>query len=72
MTDRFHAGTFLWGVVLTLTGAALASVGFGWWDISSIDLRYVAPVFVILVGAVILLGALTPARNGGSRVDKTE
>jgi uncharacterized membrane protein YeaQ/YmgE (transglycosylase-associated protein family) len=72
MTDRFHAGTFLWGVVLTLTGAALASVGFGWWDISSIDLRYVAPVFVILFGAVILLGALTPGRNGGSRVDKTE
>jgi uncharacterized membrane protein YeaQ/YmgE (transglycosylase-associated protein family) len=72
MTDRFHAGTFLWGVVLTLTGAALASVGFGWWDVSSIDLRYVAPVFVILVGAVILLGALTPGRNGGSPVDKTE
>lgn len=72
MTDRFHVGTFLWGVLLTLTGAALASVGFGWWDISSIDLRYVAPVFVILVGAVILLGALTPGRNGGSRVDNTE
>jgi hypothetical protein len=72
MTDRFHVGTFVWGVVLTLTGAALASVGFGWWDISSIDLRYVAPAFVILVGTQILLGALTPGRNGGSSVDKNQ
>jgi hypothetical protein len=63
MSDRFHVGTFLWGVVLTITGAALAAVGFGLWDISSIDLRYVAPTFVILVGIVILLGALMPGRR---------
>lgn len=72
MTDQFHVGTFLWGVVLTLTGAALAAVGFGWWDISSIDLRYVAPALVIVVGSVILVGALTPRRNGGSATGKTE
>lgn len=59
MSDRFHVGTFLWGVILTLSGAALAAVGFGWWDLSSIDLRYVAPVFLILAGGVVLLGALT-------------
>jgi hypothetical protein len=59
MGDTFHFGTFVWGVVLTIVGAALAAVGFGWWDLSAIDLRYVAPVFVILVGGVILLGALT-------------
>lgn len=59
MGERFHVGTFVWGVVLTVAGAALAAVGFGWWDLSAIDLRYVAPVFVILVGGVILLGALT-------------
>ncbi|HET9258749.1 MAG TPA: hypothetical protein VFP42_01310 [Acidimicrobiia bacterium] len=63
MSDRIHVGTFLWGVVLTISGAALAAVGFGWWDISSIDLRYVAPMFVILVGTVILLGALVPGRH---------
>jgi membrane protein implicated in regulation of membrane protease activity len=63
MSDRFHVGTFLGGAVLTITGAALAAVGFGWWDISSIDLRYVAPMFVILAGLVILLGALVPARR---------
>lgn len=59
MSDRLHTGTFVWGVVLTVVGAALAAVGFGWWELSAIDLRYVAPVFVILVGGVILLGALT-------------
>lgn len=63
MTDRFHVGTFMWGVVLTITGAALAAAGFGWWDVSSIDLRYIAPVFVILVGVVILLGSLMPSRH---------
>lgn len=66
MSDRLHLGTFLWGVVLTITGAVLAAVGFGWWDISSIDLRYVAPAFVTLVGVVILLGALAPKRDDSS------
>ena len=71
MSEGFHVATFLWGVVLTLIGAALAAVGFGWWDISSIDLRYVAPAFVIVVGMVILLGALT-ARRTPQSVDKTK
>jgi len=67
MTDRFHVGTFLWGVILTLTGASLAAVGFGWWDISTIDLRYVAPAVVILAGTVILISALSPdGREPGS------
>ena len=65
MTDRFHTGTFLWGLVLTLAGAALAAVGFGWWELSTIDIRYVGPAFVILVGAVVLAGALT--RGNGRR-----
>lgn len=59
MGERFHVGTFVWGLVLTLAGAALAAAGFGWWDISAIELRYAAPAFVILVGVVILLGSLT-------------
>jgi membrane protein DedA with SNARE-associated domain len=58
MVDRFHVGTFVWGMVLTLAGAALAAVGFGWWELSAIDLRWVGPVFVILIGVVILAGAL--------------
>ena len=72
MSDRFHVGTFLWGVVLSLVGAALAAVGFGWWDISWIDLRVVAPAFVILVGVVILLGALVPDSRGEPNTDRSE
>lgn len=69
MSDRFHVGTFSWGVVLTVAGAALAAVGFGWWDMSSLDLRYVAPAFVILVGVVVLLGALMPRSHDTSNND---
>jgi hypothetical protein len=64
-TDQFHIGTFLWGVVPTLVGATLTAVGLGWWDLSFIDLRYVAPAFVVLVGVVILLSALM--RGGRER-----
>ena len=62
-----HVGTFLWGVILTIVGAGLAAVGFGWWDLATFDLRYAAPVFVILIGGVILVGAF--ARGGDRRSD---
>jgi hypothetical protein len=67
MSDQMHVGTFLWGAVLAIAGAALAAVGFGWWDLAAFDLRYAAPVFVILVGGVILAGAF--ARGGRARSD---
>ena len=59
MSDRFHVGTFLWGAVLTVAGTAMAAVGFGWWSIAIVDLGYLAPLIVIVAGAVILLAALT-------------
>lgn len=58
MNDQFHWGSFLWGVVLTLAGAGLTGIGLGWWDLSAIDVRYVGPAFLILVGLVTLIGAL--------------
>lgn len=67
MSDRLHMGTFLWGAILTVAGAALAAVGFGWWDLAVLDLRYAAPVIVILIGGVILAGAFT--RGDGDRSD---
>ncbi|HVR31089.1 MAG TPA: hypothetical protein VMS74_00090 [Acidimicrobiia bacterium] len=67
MSDRFHMGTFLWGLILTISGAALAAVGFGWWSLDVFDLRYAGPLFVILVGAVIFVGAL--AQNAGRPSD---
>lgn len=63
MSERFHTVTFVWGLVLTVAGAALAAVGFGWWDISGLDLRYVGPALLILVGLTILAGALMPGRD---------
>jgi hypothetical protein len=72
MTDRFNAGTFLWGVILTLAGAVLAAIGFGWWEITSIDLRYVGPALVILIGLTILTGALLPGNRAGERTDETK
>lgn len=69
MNDQFHVGTFLWGVVLTLAGAALAAVGLGWWELAAFDLRYVGPILVVVVGAVILLGALTPGSRSRSESD---
>jgi len=70
MNGRFYVGTFLWGVVLTLAGAALAVVGFGWWDIPAIELSYVLPVLIILVGAVVLVGALTRGGNRRTEIDR--
>ncbi len=66
MNDRFNVGTFMWGVFLTVVGAALAAIGFGWWDISTLDLRYVGPALVILMGVTILTGALVSRRDAGT------
>ena len=66
MNSQFHPGTFVWGVVLALSGAWLLGVGLDLWDIGRIDLRYVAPVLVILVGVSVLLGSLRSAtRHNG-------
>jgi hypothetical protein len=70
MSDRFHVGTFLWGVVLTIAGAGLAAVGFGWWDLVVLDLRYAAPVFIIMVGAVILIASLARGWGSNSSADQ--
>lgn len=71
MDSRFSAGTFVWGLVLTGAGGGLAAVGFGWWDITAIDLRYLAPVLVILAGAALLVAALVQGRWRSSQVDRT-
>ena len=67
MVDRFHFATFAWGLILTVAGAALAAVGFGWWEMANLEIAYVAPIVVILVGAVITLGALTSRNSQSSR-----
>lgn len=69
MNERLHVGTFLWGVILAVSGVALTAVGLGWWDISSIDLRLVGPVFVILLGAVIVAASIGGAIRSGNEPD---
>ncbi len=58
MNDTFHPVTMIWGVFLTITGAALAAVGLGWWDITMINVGYLAPLLLIVLGAIVLVGAL--------------
>lgn len=60
MADRFHIGTFAWGLVLTVWGSLLFGVGVGWWSADFIEIRYAWPALIMVVGAVILLGALRP------------
>lgn len=65
MADRLHLGTLLWGLVLAAWGVGLLGVGAGWWDLELADLRYAGPILIIVVGAVILFGAMVPGRRSG-------
>ncbi|HUG32536.1 MAG TPA: hypothetical protein VMM14_06555 [Acidimicrobiia bacterium] len=57
MSNRIHVGTLLWGAILTIAGALLTAIGFGWWEITTFDLRYMGPALVVLIGIVILISA---------------
>ena len=63
MNERFHPGTFIWGVVLTIAGAGLLGVGLDLWELSRINFNYVAPILVIVIGASILFGSLRRTRE---------
>ena len=63
MGDRVHVGTLIWGVLLTAWGIVVLGMGLEWWSIGLADLRYAGPILIIVVGAVIVVGALGP-RDG--------
>lgn len=63
MNERFHGGTLIWGLVLTIAGAGLLGVGLDLWELRRIDLDYAAPIVVILIGASILFGSLRRTRE---------
>lgn len=58
MGDRLHIGTLLWGLFLTAWGVGVLGVGMDWWSIDLVDLRFAGPILIIIVGAVVLFGAL--------------
>lgn len=58
MGDRVHVGTLLWGLLLTAWGVALLGVGLDWWQFEMVDLRYLGPAVIIVIGVIVLLGAL--------------
>jgi hypothetical protein len=59
MDDRVHIGTLLWGLALIAWGVVVLGVGLDWWSIELADFRYAGPILIIIVGAVIVVGALT-------------
>lgn len=63
MSNRFHGGTFIWGLLLTAAGAGLLGVGLDLWDLGRIDLRYAAPILVIAIGVSVLFGSLRSERQ---------
>lgn len=65
MGERFHVGTLLWGLVLTLWGFVLFGVGVDWWQLDLIDLRYVGPALIIVFGAIVLFSAMRSREEAG-------
>lgn len=43
---------------MTLWGVLLLGVGLDWWQFELVDLRYLGPALIIVIGVVVLLGAL--------------
>ncbi len=66
MGERYHVGTLVWGSVLAIWGLALLGVGLDWWQLDLIDLRYVGPALIIVIGAIVLFSAMR-SREGSSR-----
>lgn len=64
MNNRIHVGTLLWGAILTIAGALLTAIGFGWWEVTTFDLRYMGPGLVVLIGIVILTSATARSASG--------
>lgn len=64
MNNRLHVGTLLWGAILTIAGALLTAIGFGWWEVTTVDLRYMGPGLVVLIGVVILTSATARSASG--------
>ena len=64
---RFHAATFVSGLVFTALGAGLAAESAGWWTFRLRDLGLVLPIVLIVIGLTILAGTLGRRVNAKPR-----
>lgn len=58
MDRKLHVGTLLSGIALAAWGFGLLGDGLGWWDLELADLRYAGPLLIILIGGLVVVGAL--------------
>ncbi|MFO7300630.1 MAG: hypothetical protein DIU67_010635 [Actinomycetes bacterium] len=55
---KFDVGTFVTGLVFFAIGVAFLLESLGVWEIGIQDLRLVGPIALVVVGLVIILGAI--------------
>lgn len=56
---RMHVGSFITGLVFLVVGVAFALEAAGYWTIRVSDLRLIGPLALVLIGAAIIIGAMT-------------
>lgn len=67
MDRKFHVWTLLCGLVLAAWGTGLLGDGMGWWNLELTDLRYAGPILIIVIGALVVIGALMAERRRGQQ-----
>jgi hypothetical protein len=60
---RFDLGTFLWGVAFAVLGGALALEAMDVWTLKAVDLRFVGPALVIVIGLGLVARSLASGRE---------
>ncbi len=56
---RTHIGTFITGLVFLAIGVAFALEAAGVWTVRVQDLKLIGPLALVVIGAAVLLSALT-------------
>jgi|FLYL01.1.fsa_nt_gi small neutral amino acid transporter SnatA (MarC family) len=56
---RIHTGTLLAGLILTAIGLAFTAEALDVWELRLRHLRLAGPLLLVVIGVVVLLGALS-------------
>lgn len=67
MDRKFHIGTLISGLVLAVWGIGLLGDGMEWWNLEFADLRYMGPILIIVIGALVVIGALASERRSNQQ-----